>query len=154
MNAIERKISVLLKSLYPTALNTDSIAEKLNLQSNAALQGCDRLHENGYLEKTKDGKHRWINENTDTLSHRLRFLRSELGITQKQLGDMCFESQSVIHKIENGQILRPRAIEAIADALNVNPAWLQFGERWALRSRSPKNIILKLREDLIETDIS
>jgi hypothetical protein len=37
----------------------------------------------------------------------------------------------VIQKIENGKSLRPRNIMDIAQVLNVNPAWLQFGEPWA-----------------------
>lgn len=40
---------------------------------------------------------------------------------------MADTSQDVIQKIENGKSLRPRNIDKIAKALDVSPAWLQFG---------------------------
>lgn len=33
----------------------------------------------------------------------------------------------VIQKIENGRIKQPRNVERIAEAVQVSPAWLQFG---------------------------
>jgi transcriptional regulator with XRE-family HTH domain len=66
---------------------------------------------------------------------RLRSVRRENGFTQDQLARETGTNQAVIQKIENGKSLRPRQIMRIAEVLNINPAWLQFGEPWADRSR-------------------
>ena len=55
--------------------------------------------------------------------------------TQDQLAKEAGTNQAVIQKIENGKSLRPRQIMRIAEVLNVNPAWLQFGEPWADKGR-------------------
>jgi hypothetical protein len=39
----------------------------------------------------------------------------------------------VIQKIENGKSRQPRIMEDLAIALEVNPAWLQWGEPYALK---------------------
>jgi transcriptional regulator with XRE-family HTH domain len=51
-----------------------------------------------------------------------------MGWTQEQLAQNAGTNQAVIQKIENGKSLRPRKIDTIASVLNVNPAWLMFGE--------------------------
>lgn len=66
---------------------------------------------------------------------RLRSTRREKGFTQDQLAKEAGTNQAVIQKIENGKSLRPRQIMQIAEVLEVNPAWLQFGEPWADRQR-------------------
>ena len=66
---------------------------------------------------------------------RLRLARRERGITQDELAKEAGTNQAVIQKIENGKSLRPRQIMRIAEVLEVNPAWLQFGEPWAIRPR-------------------
>ena len=65
---------------------------------------------------------------------RLRLVRRERGLTQAQLGEASGTNQAVIQKIENGNSLRPRQIMKIAEILEVNPAWLQFGDPWAERA--------------------
>ncbi|MES9870602.1 MAG: helix-turn-helix transcriptional regulator [Sedimenticola sp.] len=137
MTGLDDRIVLLLEDLYPTALSEEAISHTIGEKEATTAMECERLAENGSLNKTKDGKYRW-NGGNDTLAYRLRKLRLEMGITQKQLGELCYESQSLIHKVESGQILRPRSIEAIAIALNVNPAWLQFGDRWAVQKRPEK----------------
>ena len=67
------------------------------------------------------------------IGERLRLVRREKGLTQAELGDMSGTNQAVIQKIENGNSLRPRQIMKIAEILEVNPAWLQFGDPWARR---------------------
>ncbi|MEJ1392116.1 MAG: helix-turn-helix transcriptional regulator [Candidatus Sedimenticola sp. (ex Thyasira tokunagai)] len=62
---------------------------------------------------------------------RLRQLRKEAGLTQQQLAIRAGTNQAVIQKIENGHSLRPRVLADLAHALQVNPAWLQFGEPFA-----------------------
>jgi len=67
----------------------------------------------------------------DSLGARLRRKRREKGWTQEQLAIKAGTNQAVIQKIENGKSLRPRKINEIADVLEVNPAWLMFGDRSA-----------------------
>jgi len=51
-----------------------------------------------------------------------------MGWTQEQLAVQAGTNQAVIQKIENGKSLRPRKIDEIASVLEVNPAWLMFGD--------------------------
>ncbi len=67
----------------------------------------------------------------DSLGARLRRKRREKGWTQEQLAIKAGTNQAVIQKIENGKSLRPRKINEIAQVLDVNPAWLMFGDRSA-----------------------
>lgn len=66
-----------------------------------------------------------------TLGERLRYRRRQMGWTQEQLAVQAGTNQAVIQKIENGKSLRPRKIDEIASVLEVNPAWLMFGEEKA-----------------------
>ena len=63
----------------------------------------------------------------------LRMARNDLGMTQEQLAKAAGTNQATIQKIENGKSLRPRIIMEVAEALKVNPAWLQFGDEFASR---------------------
>jgi transcriptional regulator with XRE-family HTH domain len=72
------------------------------------------------------------------IGERLRLVRRERGLTQAELGELSGTNQAVIQKIENGNSLRPRQIMKIAQILEVNPAWLQFGDPWANRDRPEK----------------
>lgn len=62
-----------------------------------------------------------------SLAQRLVTRRKQLGLNQTDLAKLAGTTQQTINKIETGEILRPRKIKAIADALKVSPAWLQFG---------------------------
>jgi transcriptional regulator with XRE-family HTH domain len=66
-----------------------------------------------------------------TLGERLRYCRRQMGWTQEQLAVQAGTNQAVIQKIENGKSLRPRKIDEIANVLEVNPAWLMFGDEKA-----------------------
>ncbi|MCB9812083.1 helix-turn-helix transcriptional regulator [Candidatus Nomurabacteria bacterium] len=61
------------------------------------------------------------------LGERLRFQRRRQRLTQEQLAILAGTNQAVIQKIENGKSLRPRKINELAAALEVNVAWLQCG---------------------------
>ncbi len=63
-----------------------------------------------------------------TLGERLRYCRRQMGWTQEQLAVQAGTNQAVIQKIENGKSLRPRKIDEIASVLEVNRAWLMFGD--------------------------
>ena len=67
-----------------------------------------------------------------TLGERLRYRRRQMGWTQEQLAVQAGTNQAVIQKIENGKSLRPRKIDEIATVLEVNPAWLMFGDEKAV----------------------
>jgi len=66
-----------------------------------------------------------------TLGERLRYRRRQMGWTQEKLAQKSGTNQAVIQKIENGKSLRPRKIDEIAAVLDVNPAWLMFGDEKA-----------------------
>jgi transcriptional regulator with XRE-family HTH domain len=70
-------------------------------------------------------------QNLGTLGQRMRYKRLEKGWTQEQLAAQAGTNQAVIQKIENGKSLRPRKIDRIAMVLDVNPAWLMFGDESA-----------------------
>ncbi|WP_260292210.1 helix-turn-helix domain-containing protein [Sedimenticola hydrogenitrophicus] len=70
-------------------------------------------------------------QNPGNLGQRMRFRRQEKGWTQEQLAVRAGTNQAVIQKIENGKSLRPRKIDQIAAVLDVNPAWLMFGDELA-----------------------
>ena len=62
------------------------------------------------------------------IGQRLRKLRRDRDLTQEELAALAGTNQAVVQKIENGKSKRPRIL---AVALEVNPAWLQWGEPYA-----------------------
>lgn len=77
----------------------------------------------------------------ETLATRLTAARVRKSWTQDQLAARANTTQAVIQKIENCKNLRPRNIQAIANALDVDPSWLMFGVS-ETRSLSPEAIAL------------
>ncbi len=69
------------------------------------------------------------------IATRLRDARLEEHLTQAGLAELSGTNQAQIQKIEDGDSRRPRPLMRIAEALNVNPAWLQFGEPYAQKKR-------------------
>ncbi len=65
---------------------------------------------------------------------RIRETRKARGLTQVQLAALARTNQAVIQKIENSRSVQPRNIEDLAIALEVNPAWLQWGEPYAAQT--------------------
>ena len=57
---------------------------------------------------------------------RIKMRREQLGITQTALADMIGESKQTIYKYESGVVsnIPSDKIEAIANALDVSPAWI------------------------------
>lgn len=92
----------------------------------------------------------------------MRFRRLEKGLTQEQLAELAGTNQAVIQKIENGKSLRPRKIDKIAAVLDVNPAWLMFGNEKAdplppdivdlvqALSKLPENEQARIRQEILE----
>lgn len=73
---------------------------------------------------------------TESLGTRIRQVREELGMTQKQLAALCHYTENAVIHFESDRVRQPNRIHSIAVALNVNPAWLAFGDEWAARERS------------------
>ena len=73
------------------------------------------------------------------IAGRLRKTRIARGLTQAELGEQAGTNQAVIQKIENRKTLRPRMVDDLALSLQVNPAWLQWGERFAAIQVEYKN---------------
>ena len=65
------------------------------------------------------------------IANRLLETRISKGLTQEKLGELTGTNQAVIQKIENGKVWHPSVVAEIAVALDVNPAWLQWGEPFA-----------------------
>jgi len=67
-----------------------------------------------------------------TLGGRLRSARQAYeSLTQDKLGVLSNSNQATVQKIENGHSHMPRCIKEYAAVLDVNPAWLLFGSRFA-----------------------
>lgn len=94
------------------------------------------------------------NEAPATLGQRMRKKRQEKGWTQEQLAVRAGTNQAVIQKIENGKSLRPRKIDQIAEVLDVNPAWLMFGEEPAPTLSDEAMELARVWEKLPEPDKS
>ena len=73
------------------------------------------------------------------IAGRLRKTRIARGLTQAALGELAGTNQAVIQKIENQKKLHPRMVDDLALSLQVNPAWLQWGERFAAMRLEYKN---------------
>ena len=79
-------------------------------------------------------------ERNSQIGARVRFARDLAGLTQEQLADLVGmkgpDRRSVIGDIEHGRRgLSLKTLIAIAHALDVNPAWLDFGRPFAKMER-------------------
>lgn len=63
----------------------------------------------------------------DELAERVKKLLDEKGITQHQLAEMINTTQGAISNIIMGRTQKPRNLLEIANALEVDPNWLQTG---------------------------
>ncbi|AKJ41469.1 XRE family transcriptional regulator [Pragia fontium] len=63
-----------------------------------------------------------------TLAERVAKRREQLGLSQKTLAEKINVSQQSINKIESGQTRSPRNLDKLAEALDVSPQWLLFGD--------------------------
>ena len=66
------------------------------------------------------------------IGKRIRQIRRDKDLSQEELAALAGTTQAVIQKIENGKSKRPRNLAEIAVAPQVNPAWLQWGEPYAM----------------------
>jgi len=68
------------------------------------------------------------------IGSRLREAGISQGLTPEELGELVGTNQAVIQKIENGKTRHLRIVDGLAIALEVNPAWLQWGEPYVAMS--------------------
>lgn len=64
---------------------------------------------------------------TNKLGDRLKASRLKQGLTLEELGRMVGTSKETVQQIESGKTKNPRCLPDLAKALNISPAWLQFG---------------------------
>lgn len=64
-----------------------------------------------------------------TLSERLKKKRVSMKMTQTELAKRAGIKQQSIQLIEAGVTKRPRFLFEIAQALNCDPSWLQYGTK-------------------------
>ncbi|KZY40665.1 hypothetical protein A3733_23390 [Pseudoalteromonas shioyasakiensis] len=62
-----------------------------------------------------------------SIGKRIKKRRKELGLTQVKLSELVGIAQQSLQKIENDTTKNPRNIQALADALDCSPEYLQFG---------------------------
>jgi transcriptional regulator with XRE-family HTH domain len=77
----------------------------------------------------------------ETLGGRLTAKRLGKGWTQHELAARVGTSQAVVQRIETGKCRHPRIIHELAQALEVSPAWLMYGN----------HVIEDLEEEAIDT---
>lgn len=70
----------------------------------------------------------YIDDMKTTLAERLKLARKERGLSQKALGELVGVSQAAIQKIETEKAQSTNKILELAQALNVTPEWLNFGD--------------------------
>ena len=61
------------------------------------------------------------------IAERVKKIRNELGLSQRQLAELTGTAQTSIQKIERGDTKNPRNLEALAAALKCTPEYLSFG---------------------------
>jgi DNA-binding XRE family transcriptional regulator len=62
---------------------------------------------------------------------RLRKARTARGLTQNELGKLAGFNQTVVQNIEDGILWHPSVTSGLAVAMDVSPAWVQWGEPFA-----------------------
>ena len=64
---------------------------------------------------------------------RTREARIAKGLTQAELGKRVGLNQSVVALVEEGVLWQPSVVSGLAVAMNVTPAWIQWGESFTTK---------------------
>ena len=64
---------------------------------------------------------------------RIREARTARGLTQTELGKLAGFNQTIVQRVEDGTLWHPSVASELAVAMNVTPAWVQWGEPFADR---------------------
>lgn len=59
---------------------------------------------------------------------RLREARIARGLSQAELGKLAGFNQIIVQHVEDGVLQNPSVVSGLAMALDITPAWLQWGE--------------------------
>jgi len=62
------------------------------------------------------------------IGFRLWEARTAKGLSQAELGKKAGLNQAVVKQVENGMLKYPSVVSGLALALDVTPAWVQWGE--------------------------
>lgn len=87
------------------------------------------------------------------INERVKFLRKELKLTQKDFGNKIAVAQSYLTNIENG--VRPvtdKIIKLICLEFNVNEVWLRTGEGEMLQKLDPDEELAELMGKISGSD--
>ncbi len=83
-----------------------------------------------------------------TIGLRLRHLRRQHGLSQKEFGDRIGELASTVSKLENGERrFFAETLEAIRKEFDVNLEWLVSGE-----GEMDKNSVIQIREQRLHVE--
>ncbi len=64
-----------------------------------------------------------------SIGTRIKAIRTELGLTQAQLGDLLGVKNAAVSKFENDRVVPSKAaLELICRTYHVNAVWLYYGE--------------------------
>jgi transcriptional regulator with XRE-family HTH domain len=89
----------------------------------------------------QDGLNVEVRENLDTVGDRLRSARKARSLKQGELAKLSGVGQSVISKLETGNLVRGSHVPRLAEALRVHVRWLDTGE-------GPRELPLGVREEM------
>lgn len=79
---------------------------------------------------------------SDGMGERVKLARKHAELSQEALGEIVGLTQGGVYKIESGKTSQPRAIKAIAKALEVREEWIQYGinpPEWAGGDSGPSS---------------
>ena len=62
------------------------------------------------------------------IGNRLRTARKAQGLSQAELGRLAGFDLAVVQDVEDGVLWYPGVVSGLAVALDVTPAWIQWGE--------------------------
>ncbi|MGX7105588.1 helix-turn-helix domain-containing protein [Globicatella sanguinis] len=90
-----------------------------------------------------------------TFSERMKYARELKKITLKNLGNKIGKTEATVQRYESGEIknLKNDIIEAIADALDVSPAYLMGWDDTPLLSENTMRVAAHIEDDVTEEEL-
>ena len=67
-------------------------------------------------------------QQAEGISARVKETRMARGLSQAELGRLAGFNKAVVQNVEHGLLWHQNVISGLAIALNVTPAWVQWGE--------------------------
>ena len=90
-----------------------------------------------------------------TFSERMKYARELKKITLKDLGNKIGKTEATVQRYESGEIknLKNDIIEAIADALDVSPAYLMGWDDTPLLSENTMRVAAHIEDDVTDEEL-